>query len=139
MNKLATIKQKLKNKKGFTLVEMIIVMVIMALLAAALIPTMMGYIQDAKNSAHVATARAFYLAAQSTATELSAKQDTLTDGNIITNNKYKKLVKDLPGDITAITLGPTGNIFQLSSITYTSDGTKKVVVTVTAGGEVTFP
>lgn len=42
-----------KNKKGFTLVELIVVLVILAILIALLIPTLTGYIDRAnKKSAH---------------------------------------------------------------------------------------
>lgn len=37
--------KKLKDKKGFTLVELIVVLVILAILAALLIPTLTGYIE----------------------------------------------------------------------------------------------
>ncbi len=36
--------RKMKNKKGFTLVELIVVLVILAILAALLIPALTGYI-----------------------------------------------------------------------------------------------
>lgn len=42
-----------RNKKGFTLVELIVVLVILAILIALLIPTLTGYIDKAnKKSAH---------------------------------------------------------------------------------------
>ena len=37
----------MKNKKGFTLVELIVVLVILAILAALLIPALTGYIDKA--------------------------------------------------------------------------------------------
>ncbi len=45
------LKRKAKNKKGFTLIELIIVIVIIAILAAIAIPAVLGYIQKAKDSA----------------------------------------------------------------------------------------
>lgn len=58
-----------KSRKGFTLVEIIVVLVILAILAAFTIPTMLGFVNDAKGKALIAEAREVYVAAQATATE----------------------------------------------------------------------
>lgn len=39
-----------RNKRGFTLVEIIVVLVILAILAAIAIPTTLGYVDDAKEA-----------------------------------------------------------------------------------------
>lgn len=39
---------KINNKKGFTLVELLVVLVILAILAAAVIPSMFGFIDESK-------------------------------------------------------------------------------------------
>lgn len=57
------------DKNGFTLVEIIVVLVILAVLAAFTIPAMLGFMEDAKAKAYIAEAREVYVAAQSTATE----------------------------------------------------------------------
>lgn len=65
-----------KNRKGFTLVEIIVVLVILAILAAFTIPTMLGFVNDAKGKAYIAEAREVYVAAQATATEMTARGDS---------------------------------------------------------------
>lgn len=67
----------------FTLVEIIVVLVILAILAAFTIPTMLGFVNDARGKAMIAEAREVYVAAQSTATEYGATTD-LTDGQLTT-------------------------------------------------------
>ena len=46
--------KKLKDKKGFTLVELIVVLVILAILAALLVPALTGYIDKANNEKIIA-------------------------------------------------------------------------------------
>ena len=67
------------TKKGFTLVELIVVLVILAVLAAMLVPGLFGYIDRARAEKEYQTAATVYTAAQSVLTELYAR-DALTDG-----------------------------------------------------------
>jgi type IV pilus assembly protein PilA len=46
-----------KNKKGFTLIELIVVIAILAILAAIAIPTFIGVTQNAQNTVIIANAR----------------------------------------------------------------------------------
>ncbi|MBC3804439.1 prepilin-type N-terminal cleavage/methylation domain-containing protein [Acetobacterium fimetarium] len=70
-----------KDKKGFTLVEIIVVLVILAILAAFTIPAMLGFVNDARGKAYIAEAREVYVAAQATATEMNATM-SMTDTNL---------------------------------------------------------
>ena len=54
----------LKEKKGFTLVELIVVLVILAILAALLVPALTGYIDKANDQKVTATTRSIVMAAQ---------------------------------------------------------------------------
>lgn len=60
---------KVKNKKGFTLVELIVVLVILAILAALLIPTLTGYIDKANKEKVVSETRMVVMAVQTVASE----------------------------------------------------------------------
>ncbi len=51
---------KKQAKKGFTIVELVIVIAVIAILAAVLIPTFTGVVKDAKESAALADAKNAY-------------------------------------------------------------------------------
>lgn len=59
----------LRNKKGFTLVELIVVIVIIAILAAALVTSLIGYINKAKNTNALVEANNVYTACQAYVSE----------------------------------------------------------------------
>lgn len=61
--------RKMKNKKGFTLVELIVVLVILAILVAMLVPALTGYIDKANKEKVIATTRMVVMAAQTEASE----------------------------------------------------------------------
>lgn len=65
-------KQLKVNKKGFTLIEMIVVIAIIGILAAILVPSMVGYLETAKESREEANAKMVYTAAQAAVTSLEA-------------------------------------------------------------------
>ena len=110
-------RRKKHNKTGFTLVELLVVLVILAILAAAIIPSMMGFIDRAKKESIAAEQRSVLLAAQVEVNELYGKGelDTLASpgGTSVTINstlesgKYLtaiQTVADLPGEIVSVTV-----------------------------------
>lgn len=80
--------RKMKNKKGFTLVELIVVLVILAILAALLIPAMTGYIDKANQEKVVAETRMIVMAVQ---TEASTYYGTKGSSGAITAGTLAKL------------------------------------------------
>ena len=56
--------KKLRSKKGFTLVEIIVVLVILAILAAIAVPSVLGYVEEAKKEKYIAEAKSIYTVIQ---------------------------------------------------------------------------
>lgn len=56
--------RNLRNKKGFTLIEVIVVLVILTILIAIAVPSVMKYIDDANEAKYLAEARAVYVTAE---------------------------------------------------------------------------
>lgn len=67
-----------RSDHGFTLVELIVVMVILTLLAAILVPSLLGWIDEAKGKQYILSARSIYMSAQAIETEKYAAWDGTT-------------------------------------------------------------
>ncbi|MCR4902796.1 MAG: prepilin-type N-terminal cleavage/methylation domain-containing protein [Butyrivibrio sp.] len=118
-----------KDKKGFTLVELIVVLVILAILMAVLIPALLGWIDKARNSQITTNANAALVAAQGLADEYYGTATTPTaDGceAYITVDKIKALT-DIEETFTInLTLGSSGHdICIIQTFEYTSSSLSK--------------
>lgn len=70
------------GNQGFTLVELIVVMVILTLLAAILVPSLLGWIDEAKGKQYILSARSIYMSAQAIESEKYAAWDgTVANAN----------------------------------------------------------
>lgn len=97
----------MKNKKGFTLVELIVVLVILAILAALLVPALTGYIDKANKQKVTAECRMVVMAAQTEASEQYGALDSTA------SNKAETIAEKLIGDATK----PCQAIADLSEVT----------------------
>jgi len=109
---------KMKRKDGFTLVELIVVLVILAILAAFTIPAMLGYISDAREKAGLAEARSAYIAAQATVDSYYGPLDGAARLAIVAtdNDQDDALAQALDGTIDADgTFVPTTGITDVTT------------------------
>jgi type IV pilus assembly protein PilA len=87
--------KSLKNQKGFTLVELIVVLVIIAILAAVAIPSLAGYFGKTKKAAVIVECREAVTAAQTLYSENHGSNKEITVENI-------KALAEVPGTISDI-------------------------------------
>lgn len=68
-----------RNKKGFTLVELVIVVAVLAIIAGIAIPTVHNVIDNANNAADASNAQSIELAIKTAQSELAANNTTPSD------------------------------------------------------------
>lgn len=108
--RIMNVMKKKEDNKGFTLVELIVVIVILAILAAILVPSLIKWIDKAKEEQLAIEARSVYMAAQGMISEAYGTSATAyTAPTTINDSSNPKLndVLDLAGisdtRVTAIT------------------------------------
>lgn len=119
-----TLKKKLKDQRGLTLIELLAVIVILAIIAAIAIPSILGLLENSKKDAHVANAEQMVSAARNAVASnditwpaATPNTTTLTLGDLISKG-YIERFKD-----------PT------DSAGYEETGTNASKVTITKSGK----
>lgn len=144
MNFLQKIYKKSKEQKGFTLVEMIVVLVIIAILAAITIPALLKYIDKARDKQIVIDARTAYLAAETAVSEAYAANETITGNKFTFTNSdtssstsYIKNASELTGISKGYSCEVTVNNYKITNIAFKDTGSGKTAsmdLTSTTGG-----
>lgn len=130
---ISKMREKCKNKKGFTLVELIVVLVILAILIALLVPSLTGYIDKANEKKVLAEAKLALNAAQVTVTE-EYSTATATAGSTYPGGKFDVITNSAKNT----TDGVADKVDDLLSLAEIKDGTVKTYnYTASVGGKVT--
>lgn len=118
------LKKMKNNKKGFTLVELIVVLVILAILAALLIPALTGYIDKAKEKSIVAETRQAVMATQTLADEIYGTQDlgSTVAISVVANDTDATSAKD--NEITTKAIADLAEVTPANIISATIKGGK---------------
>jgi len=129
----------LKSKKGFSLVELMIVVVIMAILVAVAIPIFNSVTGNAREKTCLdnqrqilsAVGRIFSMSAITGVKDKEAKiQFLVEDGKNVVKEVEGKTLSDLLGGSTEVTLDTIKGCFQ--TIPVCGDDTKVITLTITA-------
>lgn len=98
--------KRIKSKKGFTLIELIVVIAILGILAAILVPTMLGIVNDSKTQVNTSNARSIYSIAQTTFVSMNTDQSftfpdaaTTYDSTKDTNAYLTKVIASLDNEL----------------------------------------
>lgn len=84
------LREKMKNKKGFTLIEIIVVIVILAVLMAVAVPSVMSYMNEGQKAKYETIARAALIN-----TQTGVAEDISHDGKANEDNEVIKWVEGL--------------------------------------------
>lgn len=124
------------NKKGFTLIEMIVVIAIIGVLAAILVPSLSGYVNSAKATKSSANARTFYTAAQAAVTSLETSSSPVGSGTSYNKGDNTDLDSKIQELLGASNYGKITSY----SVTVDSNGAvSTITVTEDGGSAVTYP
>lgn len=127
----------MKNNKGFSLVELIIVIAIMAVLVGVLAPTYLQYVEKSKKSNDVSTVDTIINACETAAVDPEVQ--TFGTVTILLTDSACKVTGSAGSDAPDVINGIIGNDAKLKSSKWdTTDNTIQFTATANTEGKVTF-
>ncbi|SMC42693.1 prepilin-type N-terminal cleavage/methylation domain-containing protein [Papillibacter cinnamivorans] len=114
------------NKKGFTLIELIVVIAIIAILAAVLIPRFTGFTESAREKSAISDTRNVLVAVEAM---LAEGQTNLAQGDTSTAGT----IEYYAGKNFAGTMNPATGLNSDTFTYYVDIGTKRYTVSVSSG------
>lgn len=120
------------RNKGFTLVEMIVVIVILGILLAILVPGLFKYIKKAKDQQAIIECRAVVTAAQALALESYGKN--IFEPEFFLNNNSAQILStaDVDGEINLLRFEDTLNKALVTYLSYTTKGKINVIYDISS-------
>lgn len=130
MLKMMNKKQKTTTNKGFSLVELIVVIAIMAVLVAVLAPAMLRYVENSRKSTDASTVAGVVSTAQAAIIDEAIPGDTTPYQITVTGNGCTVNHDDADGNIQAALTDAYNNLgdIQLKSNSWSTSG---VVISIT--------
>lgn len=108
------------NRKGFTLIELLAVIIVIALIATIVTPSVIEYVNSAKNTS-------YNLLIQNTISASKTYYEECEYGDLSDNSKYGSYACKINGSTITTTLGALANTGMLSVNDVDSDN-KKIVI-----------
>lgn len=143
------LREKLRNKKGFTLIEIIVVIVILAVLMAVAVPSVMSYMNEGNKAKYETVARAALINTQTAVAKDYGDDGKLNDAENVfkwvdgnasdTVNEYYGSKKSYGSKVTVTTteimLNSTGDDVSEAKFCISLDGSNYRTVTVEVNGK----